>query len=397
MGLLAKAIKILEQEEQLQKQKLSTLNHSMINTNSITVKSVPAVINVMKPQAAPTVLSKTTSSRKNIINQTLVKPKIQFITEIAPKPKVKNFRVGFISELNPTVQPALPNLQNTSNTMYPTVIKTKSIALTTTTNSNQVVIKKQIRKLHKLIAATALTFMLQLGLYNTFDKASTIPTRLSFKTLSQKIELTNITESKEEVKKQPITVNKEAVLNVTQQEQLTSNDKEVIIKEATNEFTQGLQSKVTKQDREVLARMLYGEAGRGADPFEILHTVLNRASSPLFKGSITDIVLQKNQYVGYSPDLPLTNDYLTMVDMAIADWEANNCQKIDGCNHYYFVTGIPGVCNKFEISPENNNGRWVPKSLKKYAKLQEYCPVATEQAERFFTARDGQKPESMTK
>ena len=210
-------------------------------------------------------------------------------------------------------------------------------------------------------------------------------------------ETENLEEPKEEVKKQPITVNEEAVLNVTQQEQSTSNDKEVIIKEATNEFTQGLQSKVTKQDREVLARMLYGEAGRGADPFEILHTVLNRASSPLFKGSITDIVLQKNQYVGYSPDLPLTNDYLTMVDMAIADWEANNCQKIDGCNHYYFVTGIPGVCNKFEISPENNNGRWVPKSLKKYAKLQEYCPVATEQAERFFTARDGQKPESMTK
>ena len=142
------------------------------------------------------------------------------------------------------------------------------------------------------------------------------------------------------------------------------------INQSVNEFTQGLQSKVTQYEREVLARMLYGEAGRGADPFEILHTVLNRASSPLFKGSLADIVLQKGQYVGYSEEHPLTKDYLTMVDMAIADWEANGCQKIEGCDHYYFVTGIAGVCNKFEISPANNHGRWVPTKDKKYAKLQ---------------------------
>ena len=161
------------------------------------------------------------------------------------------------------------------------------------------------------------------------------------------------------------------------------------ISEAIVTFTKGLESTVTRAEREALARMLYGEAGRGADPFEILHTVFNRASSPLFKGSLLDIVTQKNQYVGYSPKHPLTNDYLTMVDMAIDYWEAHGCKKIDGCEHYYFVTGITGVCNKFEISPTNNNGKWIPSSSKKYAKLRHYCPVATDQAKRYFANRQG--------
>ncbi len=162
-----------------------------------------------------------------------------------------------------------------------------------------------------------------------------------------------------------------------------------VVEQAIVKFQQGMESRVSKHDREVLARMLYGEAGRGADPFEILHTVLNRASSPLFKGSLADIVKQKNQYVGYSAKHPLTKDYLTMVDMAIDYWEAHDCKKIDGCDHYYFVTGITGVCNKFEISPKNNNGKWIPSSSKQYAKLRHYCPVATDQAKRYFANRQG--------
>jgi len=160
-----------------------------------------------------------------------------------------------------------------------------------------------------------------------------------------------------------------------------------VINEAIVTFTKGLESTVTRAEREALARMLYGEAGRGADPFEILHTVFNRASSPLFKGSLLDIVTQKNQYVGYSPKHPLTNDYLTIVDMGVDYWEAHNCEKIDGCDHYYFVQGIAGVCNEFEISPKNSNGKWVPTKDKKYAKMRNYCPVATDQAKRYYANR----------
>ncbi|MBR4418553.1 MAG: hypothetical protein IKT33_00960 [Clostridia bacterium] len=170
------------------------------------------------------------------------------------------------------------------------------------------------------------------------------------------------------------------------QQEINAETQEVV-EQAIVKFQQGMESRVSKYDREVLARMLYGEAGRGADPFEILHTVLNRASSPYFKGSLADIVKQKNQYLGYNQNNPLTKDYLTMVDMAIDYWEASGCKKIEGCNHYYFVTGISGICNKFEISPKNNYGKWVPTKDKKYAKMRNYCPVATDQANRYFANR----------
>lgn len=185
----------------------------------------------------------------------------------------------------------------------------------------------------------------------------------------------------------PIAEVKNVQENAKQQE-INAKTKEVV-EQAIVKFQQGMESRVSKYDREVLARMLYGEAGRGADPFEILHTVFNRASSPLFKGSLLDIVTQKNQYVGYSPKHPLTNDYLTMVDMAIDYWEAHGCKKIDGCDHYYFVQGIAGVCNEFEISPEDNYGKWVPTKDKKYAKMRQYCPVATDQAKRYYANRQG--------
>lgn len=167
-------------------------------------------------------------------------------------------------------------------------------------------------------------------------------------------------------------------------------DQEKALNQHIENFAQGLQSKISRSEREVLARMLYGEAGRGADPFEVLHTVLNRAASPLFKGSLTDIVTQKNQYVGYNAKNPLTKDYLDMVDLVIDEWEANDCKKIDGCNHYYFVTGIPGVCNKFEVSPDQH-GKWVPTASKKYATMQHYCDTATAQAKRFFAERNQQQ------
>lgn len=148
-------------------------------------------------------------------------------------------------------------------------------------------------------------------------------------------------------------------------------------------FQQGLKSRVTPTEREILAKMLYGEAGRGADPFEVLHTVLNRAASPLFKGSIKDIVTAPNQYVGYNPKNPVKAHYLRIVNMGVDEWEANGCQKIDGCDHFYFVTGKPGKCNKFEIS-KDPDGRWVPHEEKEYAEMEHYCDVATSQAIRYY-------------
>lgn len=160
------------------------------------------------------------------------------------------------------------------------------------------------------------------------------------------------------------------------------------LKHSLQAFQRDLGSRVSSMERDMMARMVYGEAGRGADPFEVIHTVLNRMSSPLFKGTAADVITQKNQYLGYKPTNPVTSDYRRMVDIAVDEWEANGC-KVDDCDHFYFVTDIPGVCNKFEVS-HDHQGRWVKTSQKEYSPRQHYCHTALDQAARFFAERDGQ-------
>ncbi len=150
-------------------------------------------------------------------------------------------------------------------------------------------------------------------------------------------------------------------------------------------FTKDVQiSKFSSQDRDNLARLLYGEAGRDTvDAVEVLHTVLNRYASPLFKGTMNDIITAKNQYVGFSANHPVDSKLRELVDFVIDEWEAKGCQQVENCDHYYFVTGKPGICNKFEISAKGSQGLWVDTAKKQYAELQHYCPTAIDQATRF--------------
>ncbi len=133
-------------------------------------------------------------------------------------------------------------------------------------------------------------------------------------------------------------------------------------------------SVVSEAERDNLARLLYGEAGPDIhDKLEVLHTVFNRYASPLFKGTINDIITAKNQYIGYKPTHPVTPENRAIVDSAVDDWEKHGCQKVDGCNHYYFITGKQGHYNLFEESPEGSNGRWVNKDNKVYSQPEHSC------------------------
>ena len=230
--------------------------------------------------------------------------------------------------------------------------KVKSVSTTTTAKKSKPLIKHSRPKLKKFVAG----FMMGLALQTA--------TPLSFFNFnkSKKYKGTVI----ERAKYQPVQ---------------TPNEAEIV--KHLEAFKQGLQLRVTPTERELLAKMLYGEAGRGADPFEVLHTVLNRKASPLFKGSIADIVTAPNQYVGYRASNPVTANYLRIVNMVVDEWIANGGEKIDGCNRYYFVTGKAGDCNMFEES-EDLNGRWVPHAEKKYAALHDYCPLATNQSIRYY-------------
>lgn len=139
-------------------------------------------------------------------------------------------------------------------------------------------------------------------------------------------------------------------------------------------------SVVSDAERNNLARLVYGEAGPDIiDWIEVIHTVLNRYASPLFKGSINDIITAENQYIGFSADHPVITEIREVVDFVVNDWEAHDCQEIDDCNHFYFVTDIRGVCNKYKISPKGSHGSWA--STKD--EYEHYCPTAQSQATRY--------------
>lgn len=139
----------------------------------------------------------------------------------------------------------------------------------------------------------------------------------------------------------------------------------------------------SEQDRDDLARLLYGEAGPSfADMSEIMHVIFNRVDSPLFHGSLHDVITAANQFTGYKPNQVVDPDIRKYVDWYI-DVECNGRPGAEACNRYYFVTGIKGKCNKFEISPTGSQGKWVAASHKHYDEPGHYCQHAVDQANRY--------------
>lgn len=360
MGLLAKATELLEaQKRELEEAaKIAADISETAKTNMIFKTST-----LMQPSICENSINKA-----NHFNSDLATNKINTKTNINLKNKQPEDDWLPLELFGEFVKPT-PKPESKTTSLIKAVPENQVTKKTVNTNF----LKNHKRKLRRLIAGFAI------GMAAHFTSQACLNQYQPREIVNHEF---NITNTDEIHNINPLTNLAIPVHPVQPQNETTQT-----VEQAVNTFTQGLTSRVTKAEREALARMLYGEAGRGADPFEILHTVFNRASSPLFKGSLLDIVTQKNQYVGYSPKHPLTNDYLTIVDMGVDYWEAHNCEKIDGCDHYYFVQGIAGVCNEFEISPKNSNGKWVPTKDKKYAKMRNYCPVATDQAKRYYANR----------
>jgi hypothetical protein len=136
-------------------------------------------------------------------------------------------------------------------------------------------------------------------------------------------------------------------------------------------------STISAAEREAFAKLLYGEAGRGADPFEVGHTVLNRCTA--WNQSLMETISQKNQYMGYKETHPATEDYLRMADIMLDEWEKGGKKLIDGCNRFYFVTGELGKSNKFYTA--DINGRWESRTE---TTAGTYCACARAQAGEFF-------------
>lgn len=160
-------------------------------------------------------------------------------------------------------------------------------------------------------------------------------------------------------------------------------------------FTKDLNKQYfSEQDRNDLARLLYGEAGPSfADMTEILHVIFNRLNSPLFHGNLHDIITAKNQFVGYKPNQVVDPEIRKFVDWYL-DVEIKGRPKSEECNRYYFVTGIKGKCNKFENSPVGSHGEWVPAAHKHYDEPGHYCQHAVAQANRYKHWAEAQRTQN---
>lgn len=215
-----------------------------------------------------------------------------------------------------------------------------------------------------------------------------------------------------------------------EQIELNNNFKDATIEkiqptETAKQLARHLLSPYSKTEIEAFARLIYGEAGRGADAFEVAHTVGNRYASGRFGKTLMDVITAENQYVGYRASNKLTKKHYSTACIMLADQVAllnygktlkelliqiqneNNPEivnsilnkelnkrmiKVKECPHYYFHLGKQGYYNLFEESPkvqvknskqkENNydyNCDWVDYKDKVYAEKETYCDEANRQ------------------
>lgn len=77
-------------------------------------------------------------------------------------------------------------------------------------------------------------------------------------------------------------------------------------------------------DVEILARLIWGEA-RGIPSVQekaaVVWCVLNRVDDPRWPDTVAEVVTQRNQFVGYSPDFPATEEHIAIVADVLARWE----------------------------------------------------------------------------
>lgn len=215
-----------------------------------------------------------------------------------------------------------------------------------------------------------------------------------------------------------------------EQIELNNNFKDATIEkiqptETAKQLARHLLSPYSQTEIDAFARLIYGEAGRGADAFEVAHTVGNRYASGRFGKTLMDVITAENQYVGYRASNKLTKKHYSTACIMLADQVAllnygktlkelliqiqneNNPEivnsilnkelnkrmiKIKECPHYYFHLGKQGYYNLFEESPkvqvknskqtENNyyyNCDWVDYKDKVYAEKETYCDEANRQ------------------
>lgn len=113
----------------------------------------------------------------------------------------------------------------------------------------------------------------------------------------------------------------------------------------------------------MLAKLIWGEA-RGVKTKEekaaVVWCVLNRVDSDEFPDTVVDVVCQKNQFVGYDPNYPETEEHKKIAEDVLKRWLAEKDGELDVGRvlpkEYTYFTG-DGVRNYF-VSEWRGDDYW---------------------------------------
>lgn len=116
--------------------------------------------------------------------------------------------------------------------------------------------------------------------------------------------------------------------------------------EPTTEPTPEPQKPYIEEDIVAFCQMVWGEARGCAKEEQALcvWTVINRLEDGRFGDSILEIITKKNQFVGYSPYHPVTDEIRTVVTEVLEDWAAGGTAPAlppyaDTGDYLYFTGG----------------------------------------------------------
>ena len=155
-------------------------------------------------------------------------------------------------------------------------------------------------------------------------------------------------------------LNNEIAKTTTLQSELeTANT--IIAALKSEEYTVGMT--VTNYEIELIAKTVWGEA-RGTNTLEqsgVVWCILNRVDAGF--GSIAEVVTAPNQFHGYSPNFPVTNEIKALVEDVIARWKLEKvCSWEVGrtlpSNYLYFSADSTGLSNVFRTEWTGNYEVW---------------------------------------
>lgn len=121
------------------------------------------------------------------------------------------------------------------------------------------------------------------------------------------------------------------------------------------------ESFVNDEDLILLAKTVYGEA-RGCSTVEqaaVIWCILNRVDSQdsYYPDTIKEVIMQKNQFVGYSASNPVLDEYYNLALDVVNRWKTENQEGRVLPKEYLFFHG-DGNKNFFRTKFEHDGNYW---------------------------------------